>query len=365
MKIVKAFMSGLIIGMLAVFLLAQFTSSETQTNTEKTSRLWMEYTEDIVRETKPTPPASARLYAYVATAYSDSLDASNSSIEASYVVSEVLNKLHPEYRERTARVLKKANGIVEEEISDGSSMVLSSLIERTENDGFANEWNGERPTDQEYWVGENPLSPEAVTWKRWALTEEDDFEIAPPPAWNSEELQTATEAVKQAALARTPEQAAAINFWGGTPGTEAPAGIWQNRLFAETAGYNLSDREYAYAQKILAQALADSFIECWKSKFTFWTKRPSMIDATIDLAMNNPPFPSYVSGHSTISRTAAEVLSALFPEKRDIWIADATEARNSRLWGGIHFEHDNAEGFKLGEQIGRTIIERLDVLSLR
>src|SRR5262245_40455899 len=65
------------------------------------SRLWMEYTEDIVRVTKPPPTESARLYAYVATAYAETLRATGSSVEASTVTRNVLNVLVPTYEATT------------------------------------------------------------------------------------------------------------------------------------------------------------------------------------------------------------------------------------------------------------------------
>ncbi len=128
---------------------------------------------------------------------------------------------------------------------------------------------------------------------------------------------------------------------------------------------DLTDTEYAYAQMVLAQSIADSFMECWKVKYTYWTKRPSMVDPSIDLAMNNPPFPSYLSGHSTISRTAAEVLSVLFPQYRTVWLRDAEEAKNSRLWAGIHFPYDNEVGANVGEQIAKVIISKINIEEIK
>lgn len=165
-------------------------------------------------------------------------------------------------------------------------------------------------------------------------------------------------AVKEASENRSPEQGAAVNFWGGIPGTEAPAGIWQNVFYETSKKHKLTNKEYAYAQMILAEAIADSFTECWSVKYAHWTKRPDMTDASIQTAMPNPPFPSYVSGHSTISFAAATVLSELFPGDKIEYLNDAEEAKNSRLWAGIHFPYDNEEGKKLGIAIGEYVIKK-------
>jgi len=102
----------------------------------------------------------------------------------------------------------------------------------------------------------------------------------------------------------------------------------------------------------------------------------------------SPGFPGYVSGHSTFSRAAAEVLAALdgdefFPgglgefvapanaylvfengpsvEVRLQWASyydAADQAGQSRLYGGIHIEPDDFGGRRLGSQVGELAIAR-------
>lgn len=288
------------------------------------SRELMERAIEIVKEKKPTPTQSSRFYAVVATDYYENMDD-------------------------------------DKEYTNESLLAMYDEIIANDSQEIKN-----RPTGDAYWVSSvAPFSPNAADAERFII--EDDYTYAPPPPpeFGSEEHQRATAEVKMAAENRTAEQAAAINFWGGVPGTEAPSGIWQNRLWSESQKYNLSDEEYAYAQMILAQSLADSFMECWKVKYQYWTKRPDMVDPTIVTAMPNPPFPSYLSGHSTISFTAATVLAQMFPQDAQTYLADAEEAKNSRLWAGIHFPHDNEEGKKSGIEIGNYIIQKIGLEAIR
>jgi membrane-associated phospholipid phosphatase len=69
-----------------------------------------------------------------------------------------------------------------------------------------------------------------------------------------------------------------------------------------------------------------------------------------------PPFPSYVSGHSTTSGAAAEVLARFFPSQARRLGGLAEEAAVSRLYGGIHFRSDNEAGLMLGRKVGRVAI---------
>lgn len=98
-----------------------------------------------------------------------------------------------------------------------------------------------------------------------------------------------------------------------------------------------------------------------------------------------PPFPGYISGHSTFSRAGAEVLAAMtgspfFPGGLGTFTAkkgqeltteygpsetvqlqwatyfDASDqAGVSRLWGGIHPTADDLEGRKIGSQCGKQV----------
>jgi hypothetical protein len=100
-----------------------------------------------------------------------------------------------------------------------------------------------------------------------------------------------------------------------------------------------------------------------------------------------PAFPGYVSGHSTFSRAAAEVLSGLtgseffpggfgsyqFPPGYlffESGPSDAVElqwasyydaadqAGQSRVWGGIHITQDDFDGRRVGSSVGMTALAK-------
>ena len=45
-----------------------------------------------------------------------------------------------------------------------------------------------------------------------------------------------------------------------------------------------------------------------------------------------------------------------FADKADSFQSQAAEAAVSRLWGGIHFSHDNDQGLLVGRRIGRKVV---------
>ena len=52
-------------------------------------------------------------------------------------------------------------------------------------------------------------------------------------------------------------------------------------------------------------------------------------------------------------------MSEVFPAESDYFTQQSLEAATSRLWGGIHFRHDNEEGSRLGAEIGARVVQRM------
>lgn len=330
------------------------------------SRSVIEYAEDLVRELKPKPPESARFYSFVATIYSDIYVVQKNSDHGLEAVRQVINQIYPEKNIDTdgfiASLVKSKSDLNEEE-----KKILTTILEREKTDGFRTiKWDEIIPKGIGKWTKKdiNPFSPVAGQWKRWLVPENYDYQVPEPIKPENPLYDVQKKAVIQATANRGPNEVNDINYWGGGPGTEGPSGIWQDKMYETLKPLNLSDEEYSNTQKILAQSLADSFMEAWKVKYTYWTERPSMVISNLNLSMPDPIFPGYVSGHSTISRTAAEVLGVLYPNYKDVFLKNATTAKNSRLIAGVHFPMDNDEGFKLGEKVGKQVLYKLGKISL-
>jgi hypothetical protein len=141
----------------------------------------------------------------------------------------------------------------------------------------------------------------------------------------------------------------------------SPPAIWNEILNARIESRGLSGIEAARAHAFLNVAMADAFIECWACKYTYWTARPFHRIPGLVTVIATPNFPTYTSGHSTISAAAAVVLGAVFPDERDYFLQQSLEAAMSRLYGGIHFRHDNEQGTVCGTLIGEKVVRRMRV----
>jgi PAP2 superfamily len=322
--------------------------------------------QQIVKLRKPSPPAQARLYAYAANAYDDVLTVTGDRRQAGEATRQILALLSPDDADM---LVAAGNDVgVSSSLSPAAQSAFEKLRSRMKIDGAALEATANKtpPVGDGKWVSKNDQVPAAVTagsWTRWIAPADHDYAVAPPNNFASAAQRADIEKTRSASELRDARWVAAINYWGGTPGTEGPSGVWQNHVWRNVQGTSLvaSDGAYAHMQAVLAESIADSFIETWKIKYTYWTARPDMLNPTIRTSMPNPPFPGYVSGHSTISATAATVLAALIPDKADFWMTSAAEARDSRLYAGIHLPQDNAEGFMLGKKVGDEILQQLKV----
>jgi hypothetical protein len=199
------------------------------------------------------------------------------------------------------------------------------------------------------------------TWRTWITTSGAEFQPEPPYAYGSPQDLADVQEVVDVAAARTAEQIAIVHKWADA----SPPAIWNGMLEQEIKQRGLSARAAARVQAYLNMAMYDAFVSCWRTKYEFWIARPFQRTPGLTTVVPTPNFPTYTSGHSTISAAAAVVLGEAFPDKAAYFRAQAQEAAMSRLWGGIHFRHDNEQGLAIGEQVGAKVASRMRAESAR
>jgi membrane-associated phospholipid phosphatase len=242
------------------------------------------------------------------------------------------------------------------------AVVGQRAVARGMADGSTIEWDGKnRPVGDGNWHPtppafiEDPVDPLAGTWRPWVLPSPNAYRPGPPPAYRSPAWRAELAAVQEAVAYRTPKQAAAVLFWATGRGTVTPAGQWIEIARNLIVRDELDALQAAFVLARTSVAMADSAICCWDAKYTYWTLRPITADPNLDVLIPTPPFPSYTSGHSTISAAAATVLGHVFPTDQSELAEKANEAKDSRLWAGIHFPIDNDMGALGGSMIGRLV----------
>jgi len=239
-------------------------------------------------------------------------------------------------------------------------------------------------TDPGAWVPTPPaflpyLLPQWGFVLPFAMSSSSQFRPSGPPSLDSERYAADYDEVKSLGPAvgstRTEEQTQIALFWADGAGTETPPGHWNSiaQSFADMEGNTLEQNARLFA--LLNIAMADAAICAWDAKYTFDFWRPVTAINYLEPELNwmsfivTPPFPDYVSGHSTFSGAAATVL-ALFYGTEDLpftigsdflpgvyrsfptCLDAAEEAAVSRLYGGIHFRSANEDGLQAGISIG-------------
>jgi hypothetical protein len=253
------------------------------------------------------------------------------------------------------------------------------------------------------------LTPHWGKVKPLALDSPSQFRSVPPPKIGSPQLIEEIKEVVTAQSNLTGSEKALVEFMRDGPRSVQQAGHWL--VFAQNVSlrdnHTLDDDVKMYFA--VEMAAMDAFIACWDTKMYYDFARPytlihnyygkQMIKAWAgpekgmkDVAGNEwrpyspdtflcPPFPSYVSGHSSVSGACAEILrlftgSDLFGEKIKLVPGIATEpdhvgdtvtlvmptftetanmAGQSRVLGGYHIQSDNVEGLKLGRNVAQTV----------
>ena len=253
-----------------------------------------------------------------------------------------------------------------------------------------------------YWQHVQPLLIESA----------DQFRPGPPPMIGSEQLEKEVKEVIDMQAHLTDEQRALVEFMRDGPKSVQQAGHWL--IFAQDVSvrdrHTLDEDVKMY---FLIEAVAmDAFIACWDSKMYYDYARPYALvhdyyqdqiikawggpeKGMIEMKGQEwrpyspetflcPPFPSYVSGHSTVSGGCAEALrlftgSDTFGIEVELIPGAMTEPDNvgdpvtlsfptftetanmagiSRVLGGYHIQADNVAGLELGRNVARAIWEK-------
>ncbi|HEX6084885.1 MAG TPA: vanadium-dependent haloperoxidase [Thermoanaerobaculia bacterium] len=259
------------------------------------------------------------------------------------------------------------------------------------------------------------LTPHWYRVKPFALDRGDQFRPPAPPKFDSEQLKKEVDEVVRFNATLTNEQKAIVEFMRDGPRSTGQSGHWLR--FAQ----DVSRRDrHTLDQDVklffaVSNVAMDAFIAAWEAKRYYDTSRPWTLvrqyyaDAELEgwcgpnkgvqkIASSKwhpyspdtfitPPFPGYVSGHSTVSAACAKTLELFtgsdafgFVERRHPGIltepeaecaksevelplptftATAEMAGISRVMGGYHIQADNTEGLLLGRKVAEFTWPRI------
>jgi hypothetical protein len=263
---------------------------------------------------------------------------------------------------------------------------------------------------------QKPLTPQWGQVKPFALLSALQYKVPGPPknpdgTYSTADIQTVLDDTADL----TDTEKVRAEYWADGPFSEFPPGHWAQfaQILSRKRGHSLdTDAQMFFA---LGNALLDSSVAAWALKYKYDFVRPitairynpAFKDRTVRSWLGpyngfgdvpgsqwlpyqapnvvTPPFPEYVSGHSTFSGAARQVLlgftgsdafgasvtikagTSLFEPRTDTQVgtpatdvtlswptfwAAADDAGLSRRNGGIHFYSGDLHGRSLGAMVG-------------
>ncbi len=254
------------------------------------------------------------------------------------------------------------------------------------------------------WIPTPPAYMDAIepSWNKlrtFVMSSADQFKPEPPVAFSMEEgseFYRQTMEVYEIGNNLTEDEIEIAQFWDCNPFAMqlrghfmfsikklTPGGHWMGiaGIAAKSTNSDFARASEAYA--ITSIALFDAFISSWDEKYRSNLIRPETvinqhIDAEWMPLLQTPPFPEYTSGHSVISRAAAEVLTNMFGDNFyfedttemeyglpmrafDSFFEASDEAAVSRLYGGIHYRMAADHGVTQGAGVGQHVVNQLSL----
>lgn len=256
------------------------------------------------------------------------------------------------------------------------------------------------------------LTPHWGKVKPLLLDSGNQFRCEPPPAIGSAQLEKEVKEVVELQAGLTNEQKALVEFMRDGPKSVQQAGHWL--IFAQDVSIrdnHTLDQDVKMYFAVEAAAM-DGFIACWDTKMEYDFARPYSLvhyyykdkmikgwggpeKGMIEMRGEEwrpyspetflcPPFPSYISGHSSISAACAEILRLFtgndrfgievkrkpgemtepdrMGEEVTLQFPTFTETANmagmSRVLGGYHIQCENVEGLKLGRNVAAKVWQK-------
>lgn len=379
---------------------------------------WNREALNAIRASRTPPPKASRSLAILHASMFDAVngihrrwnpyavvettsDAASKEVAASVAAHRVMNSLFPSRSANHDALLQATIGGIPENPRKRlggawGDFVAQKILALRSNDGSEATVAPPNHSGPGFWEptpsGFAPyLLPQWAFMDPFVMTEPTQFRPPGPPALDSQRYAEDYNEVKllgrATGSARTPDQSQIAVFWADGAGTETPPGHWNSiaRTVATSQGNSLDQNARLFA--LLNLAMADAAICAWDAKYEFDFWRPVTAIRNGDLDGNpdtepdpawtsfiaTPPFPDYISGHSTFSGAASTVLAFFFGTDQipfasssdalpgvirqfPSFSAAANEAAESRLFGGIHYRFANEDGLVEGIHIGEWTV---------
>jgi len=337
-------------------------------------------------------------------------DFSIASIQAFCETAKKVTFSAPEITQYRDSMIKVYGAGLSEEVLKNSiafgQQVADVVAKRLSKDNYKETRGFERfevkTDDPSRWVPTLPdyadgLEPHWYKMMPMALSSFDEVKADPFPAYNEDTASMYFKELKEIydiSKNKSDEQIDIAIFWDDNPFVSqhkghvmfqdkkmTPPGHWMAITKKACRDKGANDIASAKAYALTAVGMYDAFISCWYVKYSTTRIRPQtaiqrLIEEQWVSFIQTPPFPEYTSGHSTVSSSAAEILTSLFGDNHSFIDSSeleynlpirsfksfreaALEASISRVYGGIHYRSGCENGNKQGKKVAEVVLNRI------
>lgn len=331
---------------------------------------------DLIAQRRLDPPPAARVLALTLGTLHDAAwlarhsgRAVDSDTAAAVAATRVLMALFEQDGARLARELQAGLPDLPADVDRASwalgEAAADAALTFARQDGAAQDGQDgpAQPGGEGVWApltGQQALEPGWGKVQPIGLTRETLPRVVPPPAWQSAAFAADRAAFAEQQTQLTAADRALAEHWAAGPGSVTPLGLWMQEALRLAEQTRLGGGDLAQVLAATAVAGHDAFISCWQGKFEYNVARPQgwmeRAQPGWSPPLPTPPFPSYPSGHATVSGAAAEVLARFFPLQARQLRRDAQDAAFSRVVGGIHWTLDGAAGLDVGRRVAWALL---------
>ncbi|MCZ6673597.1 MAG: vanadium-dependent haloperoxidase [Verrucomicrobia bacterium] len=298
------------------------------------------------------------------------------------------------FRQLMSKQLNLRGGIHSDSLKYGKQVADQFLAARS-NDGSSHSITYIPQDEIGVWKRTPPKyrPPETPQWSNvqsFCIAESKKVWAPGPPDITSEDYAKAWKQVRDLggknSTVRTEDQTEIAHFWSCFTYTATPAGHWNQIACNLLVEMEVPLVESLRLLALMNLALADAGIYAWKVKYDYHFWRPWFAIRLADEDGNSltrsdskwislleaPPHLEYVSGHSTYTGAAGEIIHQFFGTDEIAFTATSdslpgvtrsfksiTECEQeigiSRIYGGIHFIFSNLDGLDLGHRVGRDV----------
>ncbi|RPD46645.1 vanadium-dependent haloperoxidase [Paracnuella aquatica] len=367
--------------------------------------------EVVAQNDESFPTMQGRLNEYPVLQPPDSIKGYATNLSALLAMMEVAGKMQPSGKEITAMKTRLLDSLVKAGVDENvvaqsqkyAQAISRQILAYAKSDRYNKISNYPRyaptntngswyPTPPAYFAAVEPLFH---TIRPFTLDSSAQFKPQPPVPFSerqNSEFYKMLQGLYRHSLTEDEKQIAA--FWDCNPfavqdnghllvGLKkiSPGAHWMGiaGIACKQSGKNFAQTVQVFTT--VAVGLMDGFLSCWDEKYRSNRIRPETairkyIDASWTPLLQTPPFPEYLSGHSTVSGASATILTHFFGDdfaytdtvevryglparKFTSFKQAAQEAAISRYYGGIHFMDAIENGLVQGEQVGSLVVRKV------